>query len=95
MQVEPIGPSEVSRHKCLIYDGYPSNQLPVVTPLLIDGLNNNWRCLYLGSPEMVDMVEGALRLHGVQTARETSRGAPSCCLPTAVTSWMGRSIQNR
>lgn len=36
---------EVSHHKCLIYDGEPSDQLPVVVPFLLDGLRNNWRCL--------------------------------------------------
>src|SRR5262245_44646943 len=65
----------VSRHKCLIYDGAPTEQLPVVIPLLRDGLGENWRCLYLGSPEMVAMVDGALETAGVDVARETSRGA--------------------
>jgi signal transduction histidine kinase len=67
--------SEVSRHKCLIYDGHPSEQLPVVIPLLTDGLQNNWRCLYLGSPEMVQMVDIALVATGVDTSRECERGA--------------------
>src|ERR1700722_5664433 len=66
---------EVSRHKCLIYDGHPSEQLPVVIPLLADGLQNNWRCLYLGSPEMVRMVDIALAATGVDTAHEANRGA--------------------
>lgn len=66
---------ETSRHKCLIYDGEPSEQLPVVVPLLIDGLKNHWRCLYLGSPEMVQMVDGALADSGVNTKFEERRGA--------------------
>ncbi len=66
---------EVSRHKCLIYDGHPSEQLPVVVPLLLDGLQHHWRCLYLGDPEMVRMVAAALAAKGVDTARETGRGA--------------------
>jgi len=66
---------EVSRHKCLIYDGHPSEQLPVVVPLLIDGLRENWRCLYLGSPDAVQMVESALSAKGVDTTREASRSA--------------------
>ena len=65
----------VSRHKCLIYDGHPSEQLPVVIPLLREGLNQNWRCLYLGSPETVQMVDAALSRNGVDTAREKHRGA--------------------
>jgi signal transduction histidine kinase len=67
--------TEVSRHKCLIYDGDPSEQLPVVVPLLLDGLQENWRCLYLGSPEDVEMVDAALSAKGVDTHREKERNA--------------------
>ena len=74
MNIENAG-AEVSRHKCLIYDGKPSEQLPVVVPFLKDGLRDNWRCLYLGSPEMVEMVDGALVARGTQTRREVDRGA--------------------
>jgi signal transduction histidine kinase len=70
-----LAPGDVSRHKCLIYDGHPSEQLPVVVPLLKDGLETNWRCLYLGNPEMLRMVDAALAAEGVDTARETMRGA--------------------
>jgi signal transduction histidine kinase len=66
---------EVSRHKCLIYDGDPSEQLPVVVPLLLDALQENWRCLYLGSPPMVDMTASALSARGVDTREVTRRGA--------------------
>lgn len=66
---------EVSRHKCLIYEGDPSEQLPVVIPFLLDGLGNNWRCLYLGSPKAVRMAEQALAANGINTANETKRGA--------------------
>lgn len=65
----------VSRHKCLIYDGQPSEQLPVVVPLLMEGLHENWRCLYLGSPDAVDMVDTALARKGVNTSREKQRSA--------------------
>jgi signal transduction histidine kinase len=65
----------VSRHKCLIYDGDPSDQLAVVVPLLMDGLQENWRCLYLGSPKTLRMVDAALSGKGVDTAREKGRGA--------------------
>jgi signal transduction histidine kinase len=67
--------AEVSRHKCLIYDGDPIEQLPVVVPLLADGLQENWRCLYLGSPEAVQMVDSALLAKGIDTAREQRRNA--------------------
>lgn len=74
MNLETAG-AEVSRHKCLIYDGKPSEQLPVVVPFLKEGLRDNWRCLYLGSPEMVEMVDGALTAKGTRTRREVERGA--------------------
>jgi MEDS: MEthanogen/methylotroph, DcmR Sensory domain len=67
--------TDASRHKCLIYDGDPSEQLPVVIPFLTDGLRNNWRCLYLGSPEMVRMVDSALAAQGVDAAREAKKRA--------------------
>jgi signal transduction histidine kinase len=67
--------SEVSRHKCLIYEGEPVQQLPVVLPLLLDGLATNWRCLYLGDPATLPMVDQALNAKGIDTEREQSRGA--------------------
>jgi len=66
---------EVSRHKCLIYDGHPSEQLPVVVPLLTEGLKQGWRCLYLGDPPTLQMVDTALGSSGVDTGHETRRGA--------------------
>lgn len=73
--VTEAAPAEVSRHKCLIYDGHPSEQLPVIIPLLIDGLLGNRRCLYLGNPEMTELVGAALIARGVDIAGETRRGA--------------------
>lgn len=66
---------EVSRHKCLIYDGHPAEQLPVVVPLLVDGLADNWRCVYMADPGTLPMMEQALSKHGVDTRRERERGA--------------------
>jgi signal transduction histidine kinase len=73
--VEQNEQHEVSRHKCLIYDGHPSEQLPVVVPLLMAGLQENWRCLYLGSPDAVQMVDQALSAKGIDTMAETKRSA--------------------
>jgi signal transduction histidine kinase len=70
-----LAPAEVSRHKCLIYDGDPSEQLPVVVPLLVDGLRDNWRCLYLGDPAAVEMIGTALERKGIDTQSEAKRGA--------------------
>jgi signal transduction histidine kinase len=68
-------PVEASRHKCLIYDGHPREQLPVIVPLLMEGLRTHHRCLYLGDPEMVSLVDSALVSNGVDTSREAGRRA--------------------
>src|ERR1700733_2673171 len=75
MHDETLETAGVSRHKCLIYEGHPSQQLPVVIPFLTGGLQDNWRCLYLGSPEMVQMVDGALQQSGVNTESQMKRGS--------------------
>lgn len=65
----------VSRHKCLVYEGHPREQLPIVVPLLLNGLRDRYRCLYLGSPEMVELVEAELALRGLDVGAELRRGA--------------------
>jgi signal transduction histidine kinase len=65
----------VSRHKCLIYDGQPSELLSVVVPFLVDGLTTNWRCLYLGDATTIQMVERALSGRGVNPQTASARGA--------------------
>jgi|CXWL01.1.fsa_nt_gi signal transduction histidine kinase len=70
-----VAEHEVSRHKCLIYDGHPSEQLPIVVPLLLDGLKRNRRCMYLGAPDMVEMLRKALSAADVDVVKEVSRGA--------------------
>ncbi|MGE0157803.1 MAG: MEDS domain-containing protein [Gemmatimonadales bacterium] len=67
--------SEVSRHKCLIYDGHASEQLPVVVPLLEEGLRANERCLYLGDEDTIAMVRSALEARGTDVPAEMARGA--------------------
>jgi signal transduction histidine kinase len=47
----------------------------VVVPFLKEGLRSNWRCLYLGSPDMVQMIDGGLRQTGVDITSEMKRGA--------------------
>jgi len=66
---------DASRHKCLIYDGHPSEQLPVIAPLLMDGLRDRWRCLYLGDPDTLQMIDTALSDRGVDTGQEIRTGA--------------------
>jgi signal transduction histidine kinase len=65
----------VSRHKCLIYEGHPSEQLPVIVPFLLEGLKGRRRCIYMGPPEMVSMVEKALSREGLDLRAERARRA--------------------
>jgi signal transduction histidine kinase len=66
--------AEVSRHKCLIYEGDPKEQMPVVVPFLKEGLQDNWRCMYLGRPEVVDMISTSLMAQDIDVSGEMSRG---------------------
>ena len=66
---------EVSRHKCLIYEGHPSEQLPVILPMMIQSLREKQRCIYLGDPEMVQLVQEGLYKKGVNLQEESTRGA--------------------
>ena len=66
---------EISRHKCLIYDGHASEQLPVIVPFLLDNLRAKRRCIYLGDPETIQLVDNALTKEGVNISKEMRRGA--------------------
>lgn len=67
--------TEASRHKCLIYDGHASEQLPVIIPMMEDALQRNERCLYLGDEQTIAMISAALSHQGIDVEREMSRGA--------------------
>jgi signal transduction histidine kinase len=64
-----------SRHRCLIYEGDPSEQFPVIVPLMKEALEEGRRCLYLGDPAMIVRLSRALDSAGVDTAGESARGA--------------------
>lgn len=65
----------ISRHKCLLYEGDPTELLSVVIPFLKAGLSQARRCLYLGDPQTLRIVANSLRAQGVDVDRETGRGA--------------------
>ena len=67
--------STATRHRCLVYEGSPSEQLPVIVPLLEDSLRDGYRCLYLGSPSELELVSGALWERGINVNAESARGA--------------------
>jgi len=61
------------RHQCLIYEGSPSRQLPVLAALMRQKLNENVRCLYLNSPVMVAGVRCYLAAAGIDVAYELEK----------------------
>ena len=63
------------RHRCLIYEGPPSRQLPALVAVTHEKLQQNHRCLYLNSPAMVAGMRSYLAAAGVDVAHETSRGS--------------------
>jgi hypothetical protein len=67
-------PVVVSRHRCLIYDGDPSELLPIVVPFLSNGIRDNWRCLCLGSPSTNRSIETALATQSIDVAGAVRSG---------------------
>lgn len=65
--------NEPSRHQCLIYRGAPSLQLPMLVKVIRQKLDQNYRCLYLNSPQMVAGMKSYLAAAGVDVAYETTR----------------------
>jgi hypothetical protein len=62
-----------SRHRCLIYEGPPSRQLPALAAMVSQKLEQNSRCLYLNSPTMVAGMRSYLAAAGVDVAAESER----------------------
>jgi hypothetical protein len=67
--------NEISRHRCLIYDGAPSTQMPAMAAAISERLSANYRCLYLNSPPMVAGMPAYLRAAGVDPGDAIARGA--------------------
>lgn len=61
------------QHQCLIYEGAPSRQLPLLATQVKQKLSENYRCLYLNSPPMVAGMRSYLAAAGVDVALETRR----------------------
>lgn len=66
---------EAGRHRCLVYEGHPAEQLPILSPLIADALREGRRCLYLGDPQMTSLVRDDLAERGVPVEAELKRGA--------------------
>jgi MEDS: MEthanogen/methylotroph, DcmR Sensory domain len=64
-----------ARHRCMIYEGPPSRQLPSLAAVTREKLQENYRCLYLNSPPMVAGMRSYLAAAGVDVAQETKRNS--------------------
>jgi len=62
-----------SRHQCFIYDGAPSEQLPVLARMIQQKLDEGYRCLYFNSLPMVAGMRSYLSAIGLDVAKEIAR----------------------
>lgn len=62
-----------SRHQCLIYEGPPSQKLPMLTAMIRQKLDEGYRCLYLNSPPMVAGIRSYLAAKGMDVASEIAK----------------------
>ncbi len=63
------------RHQCLVYQGAPSQHLPLVAPVIREKLEQNYRCLYLNSAPMVAGMRSYLAAAGIDVAHESAKGS--------------------
>ena len=63
----------VSRHQCFIYEGAPSQQSPALASIIQKRLNDNYRCLYLNSPDMLANMRFCLQSRKVNVAEEIAK----------------------
>lgn len=66
METEP-------RHQCMIYEGSPSQKLPMLAAIIQRKLNEGYRCLYLNSPPIVAEMLTTLTTLGIDVESETSK----------------------
>lgn len=64
----------IPRHRCLLYEGPPSRQLPKLAAVICQKIDENYRCLYLNSPTMVARMESYLAARGIDVLENTKRG---------------------
>ncbi|MCE3229450.1 MAG: uncharacterized protein K0S32_4001 [Bacteroidetes bacterium] len=62
------------RHQCLIYQGSPSQKLPILASIIQSKLDEGYRCLYLNSAPMVAGMGSTLAAMGIDVTSETEKG---------------------
>ncbi len=64
----------IPRHRCLLSEGSPSRQLPMLAAVIRQRLDENYRCLYLNSPTMVAEMGSYLAARGRDVLEDIKRG---------------------
>ena len=64
----------IPRHQCLIYRGSPSRQLGSLALHIRRRLEDNYRCLYLNSPTMVEGIRAYLTSSGLNVSEAVVEG---------------------
>jgi hypothetical protein len=72
MSAEPV--KSISRHRCMLYEGAPSKQLPMLASVICQKIDENYRCLFLNSPAMVAGMGSCLAAKGRDVLEDTKRG---------------------
>jgi MEDS: MEthanogen/methylotroph, DcmR Sensory domain len=62
------------RHQCMIYEGPPSQKLPMLIAILKRKLSEGYRCMYLNSAPMVAGMYSYLAASGMDVALEVQSG---------------------
>jgi hypothetical protein len=58
----------------MIYKGAPGMQLPAIAAMIHQRLRDNFRCLYLNSPQMVTDLRSTLQAIGMDVEKEIKTG---------------------
>ncbi len=66
---------KIGRHQCFIYDGHPARHLPAIAAAIRGKLAEGYRCLYLHSPAVVEMMSARLAEEQVNVAVAVAKGA--------------------
>ena len=64
----------IPRHRCLLYEGPPSRQLPMLAAVMCQKIQESYRCLYLNSPTMVAGMGSYLAARGRDVLEDTKQG---------------------
>ncbi len=62
------------RHQCFVYEGTPSQSLPGLAASIRQHLDEQYRCLYLHSPAMVDEMRSLLLAGGTDVTQLIMQG---------------------